>query len=39
MMKGGIYKHDWNERVVKYAYAAPNGKMYRLYQLINMLDI
>lgn len=34
-----IYKHDWNERVVKYAYAAPNGKMYRLYQLINMLDI
>ena len=34
-----IYKHDWNERVVKYAYAAPNGKMYILYQLINMLDI
>ena len=34
-----IYKHDWNERVVKYVYAAPNGKMYRLYQLINMLDI
>lgn len=34
-----IYKHDWNERVVKYTYAAPNGKMYRLYQLINMLDI
>lgn len=33
-----IYKHDWNERVVKYTYAAPNGKMYRLYQLINMLD-
>lgn len=34
-----IYKHDWNERNVKYTYAAPNGKMYRLYQLINMLDI
>lgn len=34
-----IYKHDWNERIVKYTYAAPNGKMYRLYQLINMLDI
>lgn len=34
-----IYKYDWNEKVVKYVYAAPNGKMYRLYQLINMLDI
>ena len=34
-----IYKHDWNERNVKYTYVAPSGKMYRLYQLINMLDI
>lgn len=34
-----IYKYDWNEKIVKYVYAAPNGKMYRLYQLINMLDI
>ena len=35
------YRYDWNEEVIRYEYMAPPqiDNMYRIYQLISMLDV
>lgn len=35
------YRYDWNEEVIRYEYMAPPqiNNMYRIYQLISMLDV